>query len=448
MLCFVKSNYAQTQKIVADKIIAKVGDKIILKSDIDNAISDYKRQAQNVQLPPNPECAFLEGQLVQKVLVLQANKDSITISDDDIDALLDNQIRYFINQYGSQDVLEQIAGKTVYQLKEDLRQPYYERQLADKMRGQLLENVRITPTEVKAYYDKIPKDSLPFYESELEVAQIVVYPKANKDIEAYITDQLNDIKKQVESGQKKFADLAKVYSQDPSVKENGGQFSINRTEKGIDPTFLAAAFKLKEGEISPVVKSKFGLHIIQMVSKAGNDAVVRHILIIPSVTAAEINDAKQKIDSVRAKIIAGTMNFNEAVSKFSEDDMTKYSAGRFTSPVNGSTSVTIDQLDKDLVVNLKNMKPGDISQPLTYTDDRGKQAVRIVFLVHQTSPHRENLDDDYDRVAQQALAEKKQQVLDNWFKQHIGDFYIDIDAEYHTCKSLDFWFTSENTAAR
>jgi peptidyl-prolyl cis-trans isomerase SurA len=194
-LCFATRNNAQTQRIVADQIIAKVGDKIILKSDIDNAISDYKRQGQDVQLPPNPECAFLEGQLIQKVLVLQAQKDSITISDDDIDALLDNQIRYFINQYGSQDVLEQIAGKTVYQLKEDLRQPFVERQLADKMRAKILENVKITPTEVKAYFDKIPKDSLAFYESELEVAQIVIYPKANKDIEDYITAQLNDLKR-------------------------------------------------------------------------------------------------------------------------------------------------------------------------------------------------------------------------------------------------------------
>ena len=448
MLCAAAKNYAQTQKIVADQIIAKVGDKIILKSDIDNAIADYKRQGTDVQLPPNPECAFLEGQLVQKVLVLQAEKDSIVISDDEIDNLLDNQIRYFINQYGSQDVLEQIAGKTVYQLKEDLRQPFIERQLADKMRTQLLQNVKITPTEVKAFYDKIPKDSLPFFESELEVAQIVIYPKANKDIEDYITNQLLDIKKQVESGQKKFSDLAKVYSQDPGSKDNGGQYSINRNDKIWDPTFLAAAFKLKEGQISPVIKTKFGLHIIQMVSRAGDDAVIRHILIIPSVTAAEVNIAKQKIDSVRAKIITGDISFNAAVSKYSEDDITKLTAGRITSPINGSTSVTIDQLDKDLVVNLKNMKVGDITQPLTYTDDRGKTGVRIVYLVHETEPHRENLKDDYDRVAQQALGEKKQDVLNTWFKQHIPDFYIDIDPQYKTCKSLNYWYTSEGTVSK
>ena len=438
---------AQAKRVVADQIIAKVGDKIILKSDIENAISDYKRQAQNVQLPPNPECAFLEGQLVQKVLVLQANKDSIIIGDDEIDALLDNQIRYFISQYGSKDVLEQIAGKTVYQLKEDLRQPFIERQLADKMRAKILENVKITPSEVQAFYDKIPKDSLPFFESELEVAQIVIYPKANKDIEDYITNQLNDLKKQVESGQKKFTDLAKVYSQDPSAKENGGQFSINRTDKGIDPTFLSAAFKLKEGQVSPVIKSKFGLHIIQMVSRAGDDAVVRHILIIPAVTETEINGAKQKLDSVRSRIVAGTLNFNEAVNKYSEDDATRYNAGRISSPYDGSTRLTIDQLDKGIVANLKGMKAGDISQPLVYTDDRGKQGVRLVYLAHQTQPHRMNLKDDYDRVAQQALGEKKQKALDGWFKQHISDFYIDIDPEYHTCKSLDFWFASETTAS-
>ncbi len=442
---FLQMN-AQPKKIVADEIIAKVGDKIILKSDIDNAIADYKREG-DVELPPNPDCAFLQGQLIQKILVLQAAKDSITINDDDVDALLDNQIRYFVNKYGSQDVLEQVAGKTVYQLKEDLRQPFTERQLADKMRNSILQNVKITPTEVKDYYDKIPKDSLPFYESELEVGQILIYPKSNPDVESYINNQLTDLKKQVESGQKKFADLARVYSQDPGSKDNGGQYSVNRNDKQWDPTFLAAAFKLKEGQVSPVIKTKFGLHIIQMVSRAGDDAVIRHILIIPSVTNTEITQAKQKLDSIRSKIIAGTLTFNEAVNKYSEDDNTKYNAGRITNPQTGSTSVSIDQLDKDLVVNLKNMKVTDITQPVNYTDDRGKVAVRIIYFISETQPHRENLKDDYDRVSQRALSEKKQQVLDTWFKQHISNFYIDIDPEYKKCSNLSEWLPSVSTTA-
>jgi peptidyl-prolyl cis-trans isomerase SurA len=317
------------------------------------------------------------------------------------------------------------------------------------MRNKILENVKITPNEVKTYYDKIPKDSLSFYESELEVGQIVIYPKANKDLEDYITAQMLEWRKQVESGQKKFADLARLYTDDPGSKDNGGQYSVNRNDKNWDPTFLAAAFKLKEGQISPVIKSKFGLHIIQMVSRAGDDAVVRHILKIPSVTNAEISTAKSKLDSIRSKIIAGTVSFNEAVNKYSEDDYSKYTAGRIVSPTTGSTPVTIDQLDKDLVVNLKSMKVGDMSQPLVYTDERQKTAVRIVYLISQTQPHRENLKDDYDKVAQRALNEKKQGVLDNWFRQHISDFYIDINDQYRSCPGLsEWWNAAEHTASR
>ncbi len=193
----------QQQRIIADKIIAQVGDKIILQSDISNAIADYKRQGQDEQLPPNPECAFLEGQLIQKALVLQAEKDSLPVSDDDLDALLDNQIRGFIQMYGSKEALEEIAGKTIYQIKEDNRQPFKERQMANSMRSKILDNVKMTPTEVKDYFNKIPKDSLPYYESELEVSQIVLLPKPNKDVEEYVGAQLLDLKHQVESGSQK-----------------------------------------------------------------------------------------------------------------------------------------------------------------------------------------------------------------------------------------------------
>ncbi|MGI8950095.1 MAG: peptidylprolyl isomerase [Chitinophagaceae bacterium] len=436
---------AQTQKIVADKIIAQVGDKIILKSDIDNAIADYKRAGQDAQLPPNPECAFLEGQLIQKALVLQAQKDSLPLSDEDVDALLDNQIRGFIQQYGSQQALEDIAGRTVYQIKEDFREPLRERKLADDMRTKILSNVKITPTEVKEYFDKIPADSLRFYESQLEVSQIVLYPKANKDVEAYVINQLNEWKKEVESGQQKFDALAKLYSDDPGSKDNGGQYSINRNDKQWDPTFLAAAFKLKEGQISPVIKSKFGYHIIQMVSRAGDDAVIRHILRIPPVTDDEIKIAQNKLDSIRSKIISGSLTFNEAVNKYSEDENSKFNAGAITAP-DQSTYVTIDQLDKDLVVALKNMKVGQVSQPLPYTDERGTKAIRIVYLKTETQPHRENLKDDYNKIAARALDEKKQQVLEKWFADHIPTYYINIDKSYTGCKNINQWWSASNTA--
>src|SRR5690242_10647472 len=183
-ICFtlVTAHSQQQQRVIADKIIAQVGDKIILQSDITNAIADYKRQGQDTQLPPNPECAFLEGQLIQKALVLQAERDSLPISDEDLDARLDNQVRGFIQAYGSKEALEEIAGKTIYQIKEDNRAPFKERLMADQMRSKILEAVKITPTEVQAYFDKIPKDSLIYYESKVEVSQIVMNPKANKDV--------------------------------------------------------------------------------------------------------------------------------------------------------------------------------------------------------------------------------------------------------------------------
>jgi peptidyl-prolyl cis-trans isomerase SurA len=428
--------FAQPKKVIADKIVGQVGDKIILRSDIVNAVADMKRQGQ--QLPPNAECALVEAQLIQKALVLQAEKDSLPVSDEELEASLDNQVRGFIAQYGSKEVLEEVAGKTVYQLKEDFRQPFRERNLADQMRKKIVDNVKITPTEVKDYFSKIPKDSLPFYESELELSEIIVYPKANREVESYVTRQLNDLKRQVETGEKKFDQIAKLYSDDPGVKENGGEYHLNRNDKFWDPAFLAAAFKLKEGQISPVIKSKFGLHIIQLVSRSGDDAVVRHVLKIPPVTDEEVKESITKVDSIRSKLIAGTLSFGQAVNKFSEDEGSKFSGGRKQAR-DGSTYVTIDQLDKDEVLALQKMKVGEYSQPLPFTDERGKKGVRLVYLQSRSEPHRENMKDDYSRIATSALEEKKTEALDKWFKTHIPNYYIMLDKEFSDCANVKDW---------
>ena len=444
--------FAQTQKIVADKIVAQVGDKIILNSDIQNAILDYQRSAAasgsgaGLQVPPNANCSFMEGQLMQKALVIQANKDSILVGDDELDALLDNQIRYFISQYGSQQELETVAGKSVYQIKEDLRQPFKERKLADQMRSKILDNVKITPTEVKDYLLRIPKDSLPYLESELEISQIILYPKSNRDVEDYLTNQLLDWKHQVEAGQKKFDALARLYTQDPGSRETGGQYAVNRNDKQWDPIWFAAIWKLKEGQVSPVIKSKFGLHIIQMVSRAGDDAIIRHILLIPSVTQTEIKEAKGTLDTVRSRIMAGYMNFGQAVSLYSEDEQGKNNGGIVMSPHTGSNFVTIDELDKEMVVAIKGMNPGDVSQTQVYKDDRQRDAVRIVYLRTRTEPHVENLKDDYNKIAQQALETKKSQVLQKWFAEHISGYYVNLDKNFAACDNLVPWVKASNTS--
>jgi peptidyl-prolyl cis-trans isomerase SurA len=438
LFAFQFSVNAQVKRVIADKIVGQVGDKIILKSDIDNALTDYKRQGQ--ELPPNANCAFMQGQLIQKALVLQAEKDSLSVTEDEIDAQLDNQIRAFIREYGSKEILEEVANQTVYQIKESFRQPFRERALADQMRKKIVESIKITPTEAKIYWDKTPKDSLPFYETELEISQITALPKSNKDVDEYVIKQLYDLKRQVENGGKKFDQLAKIYSDDKGTESQGGTLAINRNDKGvIDPSFLSAAFRLKEGQISPVIKSEFGYHIIYMVSRSGDGAVVRHILKVPPVTEDEIKLSMNKLDSVRGKIIKHELSFGEAVKKYSDDKNASFNGGQQQSR-DGSTYITIDALDKDMVKTIENMKAGDISAPQVYTDERGRKMVRLVFLKTKTPPHREDFKLDYNRIAQRALEEKKQRHLEDWFNEHLSTYYIAIDKDFAGCSILLNWF--------
>ena len=437
--------FSQPQKVVADKIVSIVGDRIILQSDIENTIKDLERQ-QEGQVPPNANCLIMEQALISKVLMLQAEKDSLVVTEEEIEAELDQRIRYFINAYGTQQALEDVAGKSIYQIKDDARESVKERKLAEAMQQKIVDNVRITPTEVKTFYEKIPKDSLPFYETELEIGQIVLFPKASKDLEKYIIDELNNYKRQVETKIATFDQLAKRYSEDPGSKERGGQYQINRTEKVMDPAFISAAFKLKEGEISNPFKSKFGYHIIEMIQRNGDDALVRHILRVPPVTDEEINQSISKLDTIRSRIIAGTTTFGEAANKYTEDENAKFTSA-FIVARDGSTYVTIDQLDKELVTMLDKLKVGDFSQPAPFTDERGKKGVRIIYLKSRSEPHRMNLQDDYNKISQLALEEKKGLVVNKWLQTKIPTYYIMVDNDAsQSCPQLQKWATDQKKA--
>ncbi len=425
MLTGIFAAQGQPRKIVADKIIAVVGDRIILQSDIKNSIEDATRQGSTV--PEGAECMLMQQALISKVMMLQAEKDSLPVTDEDVEAELDQRVRHFINQVGSQQALEEYAGKTVYQIKDDARESVKESKLAAAMQQKIVSSVRITPTEVKTFFDRIPIDSLPFFESELEVGQITLIPKASRDLEQYVVSEMNNYKRQIETKVATFEQLAQRYSEDPGSKDRGGRYQINRNEKTWDPAFLSASFRLKNGEISAPVKSdKFGYFLIQMVERRGDDADVRLILRSPPVTEAEITNAKGRLDTVRSKIIAGTLGFNEAATKYSDDEAAKYS-GPFLLNRDGSPYVTIDQMDKEMVAMLRTMKVGDISNPVAFTSDQGKKGVRIVFLKSRSEPHRMNMNDDYSKISQAALEEKKAQVLDKWIKNKMPAYYIMVD---------------------
>jgi peptidyl-prolyl cis-trans isomerase SurA len=260
-------------------------------------------------------------------------------------------------------------------------------------------------------------------------------------------DELNRYKKEIEAGQITFEQAARRYSEDPGSKEKGGLYEIDRNEKNWDPTFMNAAFRLKDGEISNVIKTQFGYHLIMMVERRGDQATIRHILRIPPVTDVEINAGISRLDSVRAKMIAGTMDFNTAAGKYTEDKQAEYT-GPYIPSRDGDTYNLLDELDKDVLAGISKLKVGEYSQPLAFTDEAtGKKGVRILYLKSRSEPHRMNLRDDYDKIKQAALEEKKYLALEKWMAAHIPNYYIMIDADQGACPQLQKWTAAQKNYA-
>lgn len=444
LLCLsAKFQTARAQSESLDKIVAVVGDKIILRSEIDAAFDDYRRE--NPSLPDSFKCQLLEQTLLQKVLIEQAALDSVVVSDEEIEGALENRIRYFLSMYGTEEKLEEMAGKTVYQLKDDYRPMFRDKLLADRMQNQVMANVKITPQEVIAFYNKIPKDSLPLYPSMVEVGHIVFKPDVNKEVEDYAIEELKKLRKELVSGSTSFEQLAGRYSEDPGSKDLGGDLGVMGRDE-LDPEFAAAAFKLQNGEISDVVKSSFGFHIIQMVNRQGEKAKLRHILKKPYITSDVIKVTLEKADSVRASLISGKIKFSEAISKYHHDDATKYTGGMFSDPQTGGSLIPIENLEPSVALMINDMKPGEFSKPFEYTDEKtGDRLVRIVYLKKRTEPHKANLNEDYSKIQQAAFSEKQTNYLMKWLEGRIPSFYIKVGDEYNDCSMISKW---NNNAVR
>jgi peptidyl-prolyl cis-trans isomerase SurA len=431
------SNFANAQTNNLDKIAAIIGDNIILKSEVEGAFTDY--QKENPLLEETEKCGILEQYVSQKVLVEQAGRDSVIISDEEIEGALENRIRYFVSMYGSVEKLEENAGKTVYQLKDDYRPLFRDQLTAQRMQSTIISSVKITPQEVKAFYDKIPVDSLPFYPSLVEVGQIVFKSNINEEVEKYAIEKLEGIRKEVVAGTSAFAVMAGIYSEDPGSKDLGGELGIAGRDEYV-PEFSAAAFKLQNGEISPVVKTKFGFHIIQMMNRQGEKAKLRHILIKPLITGDMIAVTMKKADSVRANLVAGKMQFSEAVGKYSSDDATKYTGGMFADQQTSASLIDVETLEPQVALLINTMKKGEFSQPMEYVDAQsGDKLVRIIYLKNRTEPHKANLKDDYGKIQTVAFAQKQNEYLFNWISSKMSTFYIKIDEDYMSCPKLAQW---------
>jgi peptidyl-prolyl cis-trans isomerase SurA len=434
------------QKMIADKIAAIVGDKIILTSDVEGELVNLQRSSVDNSVPPNASCMIMEQIIAQKVMVLQAERDSLPVSEADVDGQIENRIRYFEDLYGSREKMKEVTGYTIYQLRERFRQPIKEGLQAKAMQDKITGTVKVTPSEVKKYFDAIPTDSLHFYEAELEIGQIILLPKATKEMEQYAIERLQEFKKQVQDKTSDFGRLAILYSEDPGAKENKGVYILNRNDKNWDPDFLAASFRLKENEISSPIKSQFGYHLIQCIKRQGDNITVQHILLKANITRSDLAQATAKLDSIRTNIVNGKMTFSESVAKYSDAPMSKFDGGMLQNKMNGTTLLTIDQLDepseRDIVLMLDTLKPGGLSKPVQFTDEQGHQGCRIVYLKTRTQPHRENMTDDYARIQQRTLQIKQQDARDKWLREKIPTYYIHVEDEFKHCNHISQWIES------
>lgn len=440
LLIFLQSLSKAQDKQVLDKIIAIVGDEIVLWSDLQEQYQQYL--AQGFEVYDNTKCLLLEDLLYQAMLVYQAKLDSVNVSEDQVNDELDRRIRFFVSQLGSEKQLEEYYKKTIKEIKDEFRELIRQQLLSQTMQAKITENIKISPFEVKQFYESLPKDSIPLINARVEVAHIVIYTPVSQEAKEYAIEKLKEIKSRVEKGEK-FSTLALLYSQDPGSAKKGGELGwVNKAD--LVPEFAAATFKLKNpGDMSGIVETEFGYHLIQLIDKQGDKVNVRHILIKPVTDSKSSQLAKMKLDSIRNAIL-DTLSFEKAARLFSEDTKTKNNGGNLINPYTGTTWFDMDQLDPGVFFVIDKMKAGEISQPVPYKSPDGKEGYRIIYLKSRTEPHRANLQEDFEYLKELALNDKKNRKINQWLEEKIKETFVRIEPEWKSCNFTNPWVKNEN----
>ena len=432
----ITANAAKAQDnggFVIDEIIAKVDNYIVLKSELDRAYQDYI--ANGGQASQETKCQFLALLVRNKLMMAKAEIDSVVVLDAEVDMNTQNRIDMILQQSGnSEQQLETIYGKSMEQIKMELRDQIKEQMVVREMERTITEGLGVTPAEVKKFFNHIPADSLPYFSAEVEVAQIVRKAKVSEKQKDETKRELIDIRNRILGGED-FGTLAKRYSDDPSVTYNGGD--MNWVGRGqMVPEFEAMAFKLKQNEISMPVETQYGFHIIQLLDRRGNEYHSRHILISPTPSQEDLDAAKNFLDSIRNLVQLDSMTFQKAAKEFSDDLMTKGNGGFFTD-AEGGMRMAVDELDPVVFFRIDSMTVGQISEPIVYRTDDGKDAVRILYYKSRVNPHQASLQQDWNRIQAATLNEKKNRILQKWFEKARQDVFISIDEEYNYCGILD-----------
>jgi peptidyl-prolyl cis-trans isomerase SurA len=434
LFTFTHTQAQEDQGFVVDKIIAKVDNYIVLKSELDRAYLDYV--ANGGTAGDYARCQYLAVLIRNKLMMAKAEIDSIVVADSEVDANTDRRMSLILAQYGgSPEELERKFEKTFEQIKIELRDQIREQMIVSEMERTITKGLTVTPAEVKRFFNKIPKDSLPFFSAEVEIAQIVRIAKVSAKQKEITKSELMSIRDQILAGED-FGTLARKYSADPSVTGNNGDMGWVGRGRMV-PEYEAMAFKLKVGEISMPFETDYGIHILQLLGRRGNEYHSRHILMAPKPSADDLTVATNFLDSIRNVILSGKeITFQKAAKEFSDDMLTKGTGGFFIDD-DGGTRISVDEIDPVIFFAIDSMKVGSISRPLNYRTDDGREAVRILFYKSRMAPHQASLTDDWSRIQAATLNEKRNKMLEKWFDKARRDVFINIDSSYNFCGILD-----------
>ncbi len=434
----MKDTVRNFKRVKLDGIAAVVGDYVILDSDIEKTLIDLK--SQGVSTADVTRCGLLGKLMEDRLYAHQAVQDSLLVSDDEVAATTERQIQGFVQQIGSMEKLLKFYKKEdEASLREDINEINKLRMLSEKMQGSIVEEVEITPEEVRQFFNKIPEDERPVFGAEMEIAQIVKSPKPTEKEKQNVIDKLNAIKADVEDNDASFSVKAILYSQDPGSKSKGGFYSITK-ETGFDKTFKDVAFSLKEGEISEPFETQFGYHIIYIEKIRGQELDLRHILMQPEISQKALDDAKSELDSIRSHIEEGKYTFAQAAMNFSDEKETKYDGGLLRNPTTFDSRFELTKMDPTLYNQVRNLKDDEISYPILEQDPRGGgPKYKILKVTNRFDEHEADFAKDYLKIQQLAKTEKQYKAIKEWMDEHIEETYISVNESNHECDFANNW---------
>ena len=428
---------AQGGGTTIDGIVAVIGKSIIMRSDLEKHFNDYTAQYRTVENPDEIYCTILENLVYNKLMLHQAELDSIEISDEEVDYRLNARIQYFLQQTGG-DVkyIENYFHKSMTEIKKEMREMMYEQALIDQVQSSITGDITITPSEVNQFASKISPDSMPLVSTTYQFGEIVKIPPVSEEEINAVKERLNSYRERILRGEK-IGGLARLYSDDPGSASKGGD--IGFVERGsLYPEFEAVAFNLKSGEVSQVVQTQAGYHIIQLIERRGESIRVAHILIQPKPSTEEQVNAIMYLDSVRNIIIGQKLSLDEAAKKFSEGS-TRQNGGMVVNPYNSSLTFDRQSLDEATFTTLNKLIPGEYSECVPFVNDDGVMAYRLLYLKEKVAEHKANLVEDYDMIKNAALEQKKYEALEKWVAEKVKVTNIKISEQYKHCPFVTKW---------